>query len=109
MAIEGRWSLTAAQETSRVIPNAVRVVCVRQERSCKEELTRPAADPGADPVHEVLSYRVEEWTKEGKPAGKLIASRREGTTEVEIRVSLSGFAAEKVVIDKKNETHWRLE
>jgi hypothetical protein len=60
-------------------------------------------------VREALSYRVEEWTKWGTPAGKLVASRRDGNVEVEIRVSLSGRAAEKVLIETGVETRWRLE
>ena len=92
-----------------MLPNAVRVVCARDQRSCKEDLTRLAGEPGAEPVHETLEYRIDEWTKWGKPAGKLVASRREGGAQVEIRVSLSGLAAEKVVIEKGRETRWRIE
>ena len=92
-----------------MLPNAVRVVCTRAERSCKEDLTRLAGERGGEPVHEMLEYRIDEWTKWGKPAGKLVASRREGGAQVEIRVSLSGLTAEKVVIEKGRETRWRIE
>jgi len=109
VVIAGRWYPIEAEPKSPAIPNAVRVICVRVERACKEDLTRPSTYPGAEPVHDLLHYRVEEWTAVGQAAGKLVASRREGATEVEIRVSLSGLAAEKVVIDKGEETRWRLE
>jgi hypothetical protein len=59
-------------------------------------------------VSETLDYRVREWTK-----AKLVAVRRSGLTEVELRISLTGSAAQKVVIDNKGgrgiETYWRLE
>jgi hypothetical protein len=109
VVIEGRWYPVAAGPNARASPNAVRVLCARAERTCREDLTRLSAHPDAEPFREVLQYRVREWTKEGTPAGKLVASRREGATEIEIRVSLSGLAAEKVVIDKGGETRWRLE
>ncbi len=109
VVIEGRWSPIEAGPKSPAIPNAVRVVCVRAERSCSEDLTRLSHYPGADPVEDKWQYRVEEWTALGKPAGRMVASRREGATQVQIRVSLSGLAAEKVVIDKGAETRWRLE
>jgi hypothetical protein len=109
VVIEGRWYPIEVPPTSPVITNAVRVVCVRGERSCQEDLTRLSTYPGGEPVHDLLKYRIEEWTPADKPAGKLVASRREGATRVEIRVSLSGLAAEKVVMQNEGETHWRLE
>jgi hypothetical protein len=109
VVIEGRWHPIEPGPKSPAILDAVRVVCVRAERSCTEDLTRFSTYPGAEPVHDVLQYRVDEWTKWGKPAGKLVASRRADAIEVQIRVSLSGLAAEKVVIDKEGATRWRLE
>jgi hypothetical protein len=109
VVVEGGWFPVQTGARSSAPPNAVRVVCRRAARSCKEDLTRPSSYPGADPIQDVSQYRVDEWTTWGKPAGKLVASRREGATEVQIRVSLSGLAAEKVVIDKGVETRWRLE
>lgn len=109
VVVEGRWTPIEAGPEAPPLPNAVRVVCSRAQRSCKEDLTRLAGDGGAEPVHETLEYRVDEWTKWGKPAGKVVASRREGGARVELRVSLSGLTAEKVVIDKGRATHWRIE
>ena len=106
VAVEGRWVPIEAGVAAT--PNAVRVVCSRAERACNEDLARQSSAGGAD-VRETWKYRVEEWTKWGTPAGKLTASRREGAVEIEIRVSLSGLAAEKVVIDKGRETRWRIE
>jgi hypothetical protein len=109
VVIEGRWFPIEAGHESLAYPNAVRVVCTRAQRSCKEDLARLAGKGGAEPLHEVLEYRIEEWTKWGKPAGKLVASRRDGGAEIEIRVSLSGLAVEKVVIEKGRATRWRIE
>jgi hypothetical protein len=109
VVIEGRWHPIEPGPKSPAILNAVRVVCVRAERSCTEDLTRSSTYPGAEPVQDVLQYRVDEWTKWGKPAGKIVSSRRADAIEVQIRVSLSGLAAEKVVIDKEGTTRWRLE
>lgn len=109
VVVEGRWFPIEAGPESPVLPNAVRVVCARDLRSCKEDLTRLVGQGGAEPVHETLEYRIDEWTKWGKPAGKLVASRRDGEAQVEIRVSLSGLAAEKVVLEKRRESHWRIE
>jgi len=109
VVVEGGWFPIEARPELPVLPNAVRVVCGRAERSCREDLTRPADERGAAPVHETREYRVDEWAKWGRPAGKLVASRRDGGTQVEIRVSLSGLTAEKVVIGKGRETHWRIE
>ena len=109
LALEGHWSPLEVGTRSPVVQNAMRVVYTRAERSCNENLTTFSPDAGAESVHHALEYRVTERTKPGKPAGKVIASRREGTTEIEIRVSLSGLAAEKVVVAKGIETRWRLE
>ena len=106
--MEGRWYPIEPSPKSPVFPNSVRVVCSRPERSCKEELTHLASER-TEPVRETLTYRVEEWTKWGTPAGKLIASRHDGGVASEIRVSLSGLVAEKVRIENAVETHWRLE
>ncbi len=109
VVVEGRWFPIETEPPSPVVPNAVRLVCGRVERSCKEDLTRLAGASGAELVHEVLKYRIDDWTKWGKPAGRLLASRRDGLTQIEIRVSLSGLTAEKVVIEGERETHWRIE
>jgi hypothetical protein len=107
VVVEGRWFPIEAG--SLAVPNAVRVVCVRANRSCKEDLTRLTEGPGGKPVHEQREYRVDEWTQWGKPAGKLVASRRDSANPVEIRVSLSGLTAEKAEISKERETRWRIE
>lgn len=109
VVVEGRWFPVEAGPESPVPPNAVRVVCARVRRTCDEDLTRLADEHGAEPVHAAFEYRIQEWTKWGTPAGKLVAFRQEGGAQVEIRVSLSGLAAEKVVTDKGSETRWRVE
>ena len=103
------WYPIEAGPESLVVPNAVRVVCGRAPRSCREELTHLASEAGAEPVHQALEYRIDEWTRWGTPAGKLVASRREGGAQVEIRVSLSGLTAEKAVIEKGRQLRWRIE
>lgn len=109
VVIEGSWYPIDAGPPSTAIPNAVRVVCVRAERSCQEDLTRLSAAPGAEPAHELLQYRIEQWTEPGKRAGRLIASRREGAARIEIRVALRGKAAVKAVIAGGRRSRWRLE
>lgn len=108
VAVEGQWIPIEPGPDSPLLPNAVRLRCLRAERSCKEELTRPAGQ-AASPVREAHEYRLDEWTKWGQAAGRLVASRREGGVQVEIRVSLNGLTAEKVVIDKGHEIRWRIE
>lgn len=108
LLLEGRWYPIEPGPKSPPLPNAVRVVCVRAKRSCKEDLTRFSSAGSAESVHDVLQYRVSEWTR-GNRAGKLVASRQEGAVDVEIRVALRGGAAEKVVIKDGVETRWRLE
>jgi hypothetical protein len=109
VVVEGHWYPIEAGPESLVVPNAVRVVCGRAPRSCREELTHLASEAGAEPVHQALEYRIDEWTRWGTPAGKLVASRREGGAQVEIRVSLSGLTAEKAVIEKGRQLRWRIE
>ncbi len=109
VVLKGRWVPIEAVTDSPELPNAVQVVCLRTQRSCKEDLNRLTARAGAAPVHEVLEYRIEDWTKWGTPAGRLVASRRDEGAVIEIRVSLSGLAAEKAVVRKGSETRWRLE
>lgn len=109
VVVEGRWVPIDARPTSLVLPNAVRVLCTRVQRACKEDLTRLADERGGALVNETLEYRVDEWTKWGKPAGKVVASRRAGGVQLEIRVSLSGLTAEKVKIEKGRQTRWRIE
>jgi hypothetical protein len=105
VVIEGHWQPIEPGADLSAVPDSVRIVCVRTERTCTEDLTRT----GGEASHEVMRYRVDEWTKAGTPAGRLIASRRDGAREIQIRVSLSGHAAEKAVIAKSAETRWRLE
>ena len=106
VVIEGRWSPVEEAVASAVAPNSVRVVCARALQRCREELT--TSPSGQKTVTETLDYRVREWTK-----AKLIAGRRSGAAEMELRISLTGSAAQRVVIDNKGgratETHWRLE
>ncbi len=109
VVVEGRWFPVEVGPGSPVARNAVRVVCRRAERSCKEDLTHLVGEAGAGPVQQLIEYRVDDWTRWGQPVGRLIASRREGGARIEIRVSLSGLAAEKVVIEKGRETRWRIE
>lgn len=109
VVVEGRWAPIEAGPKSPDLPNAVRVVCTRAQRSCKEDLTRLADERAGEPLHEALEYRVDEWTQWGKPAGRILASRRSAGTQVEIRVSLSGLTAEKVVIEKGRQFRWRIE
>jgi hypothetical protein len=106
IVIEGRWSPVEEAVASAVAPNSVRVTCARSQQRCREELT--TSPSGQKTVSETLDYRVREWTK-----AKLVAVRRSGPTQVELRISLTGSAAQKVVIDNKGgrgiETYWRLE
>jgi hypothetical protein len=106
IVIEGRWSPVEEAVASAVAPNSVRVVCTRSLQRCREELT--TSPSGQKTVTETLDYRVREWTK-----AKLVAGRRSGVAEMELRISLTGSAAQKVVIDNKEgratATHWRLE
>jgi hypothetical protein len=117
VAFEGHWVPIGAAPTASVTPGrppaplgagAVHVLCSRAEHWCREDLTQAAA-AGAEPAHQTLEYRVEEWTKWGTPASKLLAVRHEGEMAFELRVSLSGLAAEKVVFDKGVETRSRLD
>lgn len=109
VVVEGHWVPIEVEPRTPALPNTVRVTCSRGERSCTEDLTRLASPDEPKPINESLEYRVEEWTKWGKPIATLVASRRVGGTQVEIRVSLSGLAAEKVVIETGRETRWRIE
>jgi hypothetical protein len=93
--IEGRWHAVESPGQSPVVPNAVKVVCVRAERQCQEDLT--TAPPGRPAVSEVLDYRVRDWTN-----SKLVAVRRTGATEARLEVSLTGLAAEKFVREGKS-------
>lgn len=106
--LEGRWLPVDAGEAA-ALANPVRIVCKRPSGAFRETLTRPSKYPGGEPVQDDFAYRIAEWTKSGQPAGRLVASRREGTARVEIRVSLSGLVAEKSWLDKGAEVRWRLE
>lgn len=109
VVVEGRWVPIETGRESPVLPLGVRLRCTRAVRSCQEDLTLPSRERAEVPVQEVFQYRIAEWTKWGTAAGKLVATRREGATQVEIRVSLSGLTAERVVIEKGLETRWRIE
>jgi hypothetical protein len=114
VAFEGHWvpigaaasaSATPGRSTAPLGAGAVHVLCSRPEHWCREDLT----EAGAEPAHQTLEYHVEEWTKWGTPASKLLAVRHEAATAIELRVSLSGLAAERAVVDKGVETRWRLD
>ena len=106
VVIEGRWYPIDAAGVSADVSFVVRATCVRTERRCREELTTVGA--GHAPTTETIEYRVREWTTR-----KLVAARPEGSEEVQLRVSLTGLAAEKVTASPKDrhkpETRWRLE
>ncbi len=109
VVVEGRWFPIEGGSESTVLPDGVRLACVRAERSCKEDLTRLAGQRGGERVRETREYRVDEWARWGTPAGKLVAWRRDGGTQVEIRVSLSGLTAQKTVMERGRATRWRIE
>jgi hypothetical protein len=90
VVIEGRWQPVASASDSPAPENAVRAVCTRVEKRCREELTTVAG--GGSPATEIFEYRIREWTK-----AKLVATRRSGAYEQTLRVSLTGLAAEKIV------------
>jgi hypothetical protein len=106
VVIEGRWHPIEATADSPIVMNSVRAVCVRADRRCREDLT--TTPEGAAPVTESFEYRVKEWTR-----AKLLAARRKGADEVIVTVSLTGLAAEKVLVkaegDRDAGTRWRLE
>jgi hypothetical protein len=106
VVIEGRWHPVEASEASDDVTYLVHATCVRSERRCREELTTVRA--GHPPATETREYKVREWTD-----WKLLAVRPEGPEEVQLRVSLTGLAAEKVTVSLKKrdqpETRWRLE
>lgn len=106
VVIEGRWHPEEATADSPVVPNSVRAVCTRAERQCREELT--TAPPGKGPVVETFDYKVSEWTN-----AKLVATRRQDSSELQLRVSLTGLAAEKLSRNTKGDrdagVRWRLE
>jgi hypothetical protein len=106
VVVEGRWHPIEPSPSSPAVPNAVRIVCLRAERSCREELTY--APTGRTPLTEALDYRVREWTNE-----RLLAVRRGGGREFHLRVSLIGAAAVKVAVkgasDGVGDVAWRLE
>ena len=104
VTLEGRWHPTA--EAASQVPSIVKATCLRATRRCREELTTPRE--GASPLNESFDYRVEEWTK-----AKLVAARKDGPAEVQIRVALTGLTAGKTLTTKKGksvvEVRWRLE
>jgi len=109
VAFEGRWLPVEAGDEAATLASVVRFACKRAAGTCRETLTRASRYPGGQPVQDDFTYRVLEWTRWGQPAGRLVASRREGTATVAIFVSLSGLAAEKSFADKGTEVRWRLE
>jgi hypothetical protein len=109
VAFEGRWLPVEAGPEAATLASPVRLVCKRAAGSCQEKLTRPSKYPGAEPVEDDFAYRVTEWTRWGQPAGRLVATRRDGTASVEIRLSLSGLVGEKSLVDRGTEVRWRLE
>ena len=106
VTLEGGWSSTGEVDGASSLANTVRVTCVRATRRCHEELTTARA--GASPLTESFDYRIEEWTK-----AKLVAVRRDGSGDVQIRVALTGQAASKSWTTGKGknavEVRWRLE
>jgi hypothetical protein len=106
VVIEGRWHPVEATAHSPIALNSVRAVCVRADRRCREDVT--TTPEGAAPVTESFEYRVKEWT-----SAKLVATRRKDADEVIVTVSLTGLAAEKVVVKAKGDRdagiRWRLE
>jgi hypothetical protein len=74
----------------------VKATCIRSERRCREELTR--TEKGQVPVAEVLECRIKEWTR-----AKLVAARQVGASEVQLLVSLTGDAPEKVMTGRRQE------
>ena len=106
MTLEGGWYPIAEAEAASHVPNIVKATCLRSTRRCREELT--TARDGASPLTESFDYRVEEWTK-----AKLVAVRKDGPAEVQIRVALTGLTAGKTLTTRKGkrvvEVRWRLE
>jgi hypothetical protein len=107
VVIEGRWAPIDPGGAAPP-PNAVRVVCRRADRTCREELTTAAPAGTPEPARERAEYEAREWT----PA-KLVAVRRtQAGDEVELFISLVGNAATKSVTRKRGrdaEVRWRLE
>jgi hypothetical protein len=106
VTLEGGWYPTAEADVASHVPNQVRTTCARATRRCREEVT--TVRDGASPSTESFDYRVEEWTK-----AKLVAVRKDGSHEVQIRIALTGQAASKTLTTGKTrnavETRWRLE
>jgi hypothetical protein len=102
--IEGHWH--PIEETGKPFANAVTATCVRSERRCREELTM--ATDGRPPQRQSFDYKIKEWTR-----AKLLATRQEGSDETQLRVSLTGLAAERVMVARSKgreaESRWRLE
>jgi hypothetical protein len=106
VTLEGGWYPTAEADAASHLPNQVRTTCVRATRRCREELT--TSRDGASPSTDSFDYRVEEWTK-----ARLVAVRKDGSNEFQIRIALTGQAASKTLTTGKGksatETRWRLE
>jgi hypothetical protein len=104
VVLEGRWQEVG---TTASAPNTVRVVCLRGPRTCAEELATAGADAD-DPQRQSITYQVKDWTK-----WQLRAVRRDEGKDVELRISIIGLAAQKVLVDRSSrrggEIRWRLE
>lgn len=106
VTLEGRWYPVAEAGAASHAPSIVKTTCRRATRRCREEVT--TARDGSSPFTETFDYRVEDWT-----TAKLVASRKDGPGEVQIRVALTGLAASKTLTTRKGknavEVRWRLE
>jgi hypothetical protein len=105
VVLEGRWQPVAANSSSPSL-SAVRVVCLQRPRTCTEELSVLAEDPAVQ--RQPASYQIKDWT-----TWQLRAVRRDEGKDVELRISIRGLAAEKVLVDRSSKggsaTRWRLE
>lgn len=106
VTLEGSWSPVAEAGSASRAPSIVKATCLRATGRCREELT--TARDGSSPITATFDYRVEEWTR-----GKLVAVRKDGPGEVQIRVALTGLVASKTLTTGKGksaiEVRWRLE
>ena len=109
VVIEGRWQSVDAGGAP-VPLSAVRATCLKAPRSCREELTEPAARGSSEaaPPH-VLDYQVREWTK-----WKIVAVHKGGQGDnIELHISPIGLAAERLSTARAGQGgtagHWRLE
>jgi hypothetical protein len=107
VTLEGRWA-TIEPEGAPTLLNTVRVVCLRADRACREDLTTAAAAEGSPPTRELADYEVREWI----PTRLVAVRRTPAGDDVVLYVSLMGRAATKSVSRKggrSTEIRWRLE